>query len=224
MLSQKDGRWLQAILCAAWIAVLMCGCGLSEKIKARKQQDETRQRIKAKSDQIWEESSAKQAKTRDLGPGGGTLRVGDKEIVLTQLSLLLGSAKPENAANETSVTSELKGSAANGVSFSIRGFPVEAEAGARQIAGQSINLTADTAANTEITSADGAKWRLVDGLIQFTRVERNAVFLSVEAVAASAGDESSEKLKVTGELQARIGGAWKPPAAPPAPPTTPPVP
>ncbi len=204
-------KLFRLVACLVLAAVFLAGCGIKERREAEKKRAEDKAKAEAakkviaeKSTTIWKESMDKK---KDQGPGSGSISLGDKSLTFTQASIVLGALKIPGDPAGGMEPSSLKCSSANGVALVIPAILLENGASRpEQLAGQSFDLNESNNTGAEITTEDGAKWNIKSALITFSRADRNLVTLSIEGNAVDASGQKTDKLKINGEIQARIGG------------------
>jgi len=170
-----------------------------------KKEEKIRENLQEKSDELHRQSTAEhEGKLRETDPGGGTLTLGEQSLAFSEISLLLGSLNAPGDLGGGQAPSQL--ATPSGVNPSLSVFPlaVGSATNAQQIAGQSFTCGSSSNMTAEITAADGGKWLLDNTAINFSRAEQSVVFFIVEGQAADASGQKPEKIKVTGELRARV--------------------
>lgn len=205
------------------IAVLLSGCGkYKERQEAAKRRAEEKAKaeaakkvVKEESDKIFKESSEKKDVRRDQGPGSGSVSFGDQTLAFSEATIHLPSAGSTDAAS-------LKCSSTNGVSLVVATLTLENSPDKpAKIAGQTFDLNDSNNTGAEITTEDGSKWQIKGATLIFNRADRSLVILSIEGNAVDATGAKPDKMKINGEIQARVKGAngnfINEPTPPPAP-------
>ncbi len=199
--------FLPIILGSALSMVLLMGCHRAEDQKKKQEKAEKEaalKRIQKESEQIWKESNARKNANGELGPEGGTLFLGNRTLVLTELSLILGPLKIPGDPAGGQESSELKGSSSRGESFRIGVLPIETATKASEVTSQSVSLAQGPNADAEIITEDGSHWLLQNVFVSFIHVRGDVVFLTVDGKAFRKNQSSSEAIKITGELYAKV--------------------
>ncbi len=192
----------------AWMVLLSGGCSKIQEIQQRKaekaKKEENKKEITAKSDKIWEEAEKEKERKKNAGAENGSLMMSGQAVPVPGLTLTLGLLKSPGDINGGQEPSQLKSAPSGISSLNLSSLPIEAATNGQQLMGQMINFTEELSTNTELVSGDGKKWKFVDGFIQFVRAERNIIFISIDANVVDASGGSSDKVRVTGDLQATV--------------------
>jgi hypothetical protein len=203
----------RAALAAVLTLTLSMGCQRVTDMKKRMERKEAKEAAKkaaeAKGDEIWKESMEK--KNRKPFPSGDLI-FGDRTLVMTDLSLVLGMPKGSSDSEIAREVSNLQCSAIKGPRLNVKSIPLDAGKTFTELPGQSWSITPDKSETTELILEDGVLWRLQDTLIEFRKTEKEEVFFMVQGKAV-ATSTNLEPVEISGELKAKIVD----PSAKPAP-------
>ncbi len=157
------------------------------------------------SESLHRESTDEHAgKIRKADRGGGTLTVGGQTLNFSEMFLKLGPLNTPGDVGGGQAPSELFAQSTNGPSLRVSSLAIESATNAQQIAGQSLTFNSSSNAVAEITAMDGDRWALENTAINFTHAEQRVIFFTIEGKASDPSGQKPEKIKVSGELRARV--------------------